>query len=587
MPAAQPLPFKGGFVNPDDYVQSLLSFITSSELFQTLCGGVHILDFLTKEPDLYSTIVPENWREWFQLHDVSVILDLLMREDDEILEDLIASHNGLVKPSRPGLLWRNSANPPLSLLEYIQSIRKHALNRDLNPHIGRLASQCSKDATFLPPHVTVGMKPKKIHEVENFSQYCHTLIADIDTSRSQKITHVVDFGSGQNYLGRALASPPYIKKVVALESKQLNITGAKSMDITAKLAQKEKIMRNKKEYRAGSQTTLLDKTASSAGVLRHDIDIRGRASMGIGNIINERSSIQYIETFIEDGDLSNVVSTLRLDSSQDEVKPGLIVISLHSCGNLVHHGLRSLIVNPSVIAVAMVGCCYNLVTEKLGPTYKLPSLRIPNERLDRTSSARDHHGFPMSDCLATYSHSQGQGIRLNITARMMACQAPQNWTVMECESFFTRHFYRALLQRILVDCGVIGKPGGRDSTGADPALTIGSLRKHLYRSFKIYVRGAISKLSKDKERGAEIETLMEGLMDEEIDFYEDKYKEKKKELSIVWSLMAFSASVVEATIVVDRWLYLMEQPEVKDCWVEAVFEYKQSPRNLVVVGIKN
>jgi hypothetical protein len=25
---------------------------------------------------------------------------------------------------------------------------------------------------------------------------------------------------------------------------------------------------------------------------------------------------------------------------------------------------------------------------------------------------------------------------------------------------------------------------------------------------------------------------------------------------------------------------------VKDCWVEAVFDYQQSPRNLVVVGIK-
>ena len=51
--------------------------------------------------------------------------------------------------------------------------------------------------------------------------------------------------------------------------------------------------------------------------------------------------------------------------------------------------------------------------------------------------------------------------------------------------------------------------------------------------------------------------------------------------------MAFSAGVVESLIVVDRWLFLREHQElVKDCWVEAVFDYHQSPRNLVVVGIK-
>jgi hypothetical protein len=51
--------------------------------------------------------------------------------------------------------------------------------------------------------------------------------------------------------------------------------------------------------------------------------------------------------------------------------------------------------------------------------------------------------------------------------------------------------------------------------------------------------------------------------------------------------MAFSAGVVESLIVVDRWLYLKEHEDlVRDCWVEPVFDYKQSPRNLVVVGIK-
>ncbi|KAK4696118.1 hypothetical protein P7C71_g1754, partial [Lecanoromycetidae sp. Uapishka_2] len=376
------------------------------------------------------------------------------------------------------------------------------------------------------------------------------------------------------------------------------------MDVTAKLAEKEKTMRNKKQYRSSSLPSdhmqPKDDSVFSEDSSSNNTDIQCQGPIVTGNS-NEKSNIQYIETFIKNGDLSKAVSTVWPtiwdEGGRSLSEPQLIVISLHSCGNLVHHGLRSLIVNSSVKAVAMIGCCYNLVTERLGPpTYKLPSLRAPNHRLDQTSNACDAHGFPMSERLAKYKHAHGEGIRMNITARMMACQAPQNWTDMECESFFTRHFYRALLQRILFDRGIVGRPqepegetiGGspRGWTGAGPALTIGSLRKACYVSFIAYVRGAISKLVEDKQRGAEIEKAMQGLTDEHIELYEERYRHKKKELSIVWSLMAFSAAVVESTILVDRWLYLKEQPEVMDCWVESVFDYKQSPRNLAVVGIK-
>jgi hypothetical protein len=76
------------------------------------------------------------------------------------------------------------------------------------------------------------------------------------------------------------------------------------------------------------------------------------------------------------------------------------------------------------------------------------------------------------------------------------------------------------------------------------------------------------------------------MTDEEIHRYETEYLPRKKHLSVVWSLMAFSAQVVEAVIVVDRWQFLQEHDSVKECWVEPVFEYSESPRNLVVIGIK-
>ncbi|KAL2037746.1 hypothetical protein N7G274_009471 [Stereocaulon virgatum] len=605
MQVSHPLPLSSRFADPEDYVKSLLSFITTSERFQKLCGGVHILDFLTKEPDLYSAVLPREWVHWFQLHDVTSILDLLMREDLKVIDSLrVLSDIPSSGQRRVDATWRGAPCPPSTLLEYIQMIRKHALNQDFKIYKQRACTNAESESGPLPRHVAVGMKPKKIHEVENFVKYIGSLVSDIDGSSSHNITHVVDFGSGQNYLGRALASPPHNQHIIALESKQHNITGAKIMDITAKLAEKEKIMRNKKQFRKDSR--VIDIAQSLNGnMYSEDGPCSARPLDQFSTLTpkahGENGIIQYMETRIKNGDLSDVLDRVEpgfLSQTNGATSgPRLMVISLHSCGNLLHHGLRSLTLNRSVKAVAMVGCCYNLVTERLGPpTYKIPSLRSSNLRLSETSAACDPHGFPMSERLAKHKHQHGEGIRLNITARMMACQAPQNWTATDCESFFTRHFYRALLQRIFLDRGVVGSPldtdfestgrSPRGWTGAGPALTIGSLRKACYTSFRAYVRGAISKLAEDPVRGSEVIERLHSLTDEDIVRYEEQYKEKKKELSVIWSLMAFSASVVESTIVVDRWLWLKEQDEVKDAWVEAVFDYKQSPRNLVVVGIK-
>lgn len=630
-----PLPLSGPFSNPDEYVDSLLHFITTSELFQRLCGGVHILDFITREPDLYSTILPLSWREWFHAQETHDILDLLMREDLEQIFPRSANEprvNGQPGAS-PGdnsenpASWRGGPFPPDSLVDYIREIRGHCLSRSLHTVNRMNGAPLKAKQTKLPRHVAVGMKPKKVHEVENFARYVDVLAADVARRNDTEITHIVDFGSGQNYLGRALASKPYDRNVIAIESKRLNIDGAREMDVTAKLAKKQRFIRNKKEHRFQ-----LAVKNPKPGVQEESPGFEaycppGPAVSGEKDSLEterpretstaEESKIQYVEQEIMSGDLTAVTQLATavpatspetlptqddsekaagLSKSSTAANVSVMVISLHSCGNLLHHGIRSLVLNPAVAAVALVGCCYNLVTERLGPlSYKLPTLRQPNSRLDQTSSACDPHGFPMSERLAAYEHKYGKGIRLNITARMMAVQAPYNWTPAETEAFFTRHFFRALLQRVLVDLGLVGKPpladdtGGRSPrgwSGRDQPIILGSLPKNCYSSFTAYVRGAVAKLADDSERGRSIKEMFKSLTDENLADYEQRYRGRKKELSTIWSLMAFSATVVESVIVVDRWLFLREQEQVQDCWVEAVFDYKQSPRNLVVVGIK-
>lgn len=606
MAPATPLPFSADFQSAAEYVDSLLQFSAASTILQTLCGGVHILDFFTREPSLYHTVIPADWREWLLARDPMNLLDFLLRDDlDDARED----------------------GPPESLVRYIREIRKHSLNRSV--------SEGQAKGTKLPRHVAVGMIPKKIHEVGNFADYVVKVADSVGEKTGNGITHYVDFGSGQNYLGRTLASPPYNKHIVAVESKELNINGAKNMDVLAGVAEREVVMRNKKVYRMVQDSMTPPGKMNNKALRRvakpqqapptNLVDLRPSKDLAtIYTPADGKGFIQYVEHVVKDGDLSEVVEQIEkmktaaptgqlqvvnadaekrqlpevledIAKSKD-AKTRLMAVSIHSCGNLSHHGIRSLLLNPSVHAIAIVGCCYNLLTERLGPpTYKLPLLRPNLRAINGTgpflkAKTCDPHGFPMSERVANYN---GDGLRLNITARMMAVQAPMNWTAKESDSFFTRHFYRALLQKVFLDFGVVKKLRASQDHGepshilesTEPVI-VGSLRKSCYASFKTYLRGALEKLANDPVRGVMISEPLRGITDEQIDQYLERYGELKKELSVSWSLMAFSAGVVESLIVTDRWLWLQEQDAVSDAWVEAVFDYGLSPRNLVVVGIK-
>ncbi|KAG9240041.1 methyltransferase domain-containing protein [Calycina marina] len=601
MAPTTPLPFSSEFCSTDEYVDSLLRFSAASSVFQTLCGGVHILDFFTREPSLYHRVVPEDWREWLIARESMDLLDFLIRDDiSKPLDD----------------------SPPDSLVLYIQEIRKHSLRRTV---------ERTQSTTKLPVHVAVGMIPKKIHEVANFADYV-VKVADSLSGDDDEITHFVDFGSGQNYLGRTLASPPYNKHIVAVESKGLNINGAKSMDIAAGIAEREVVMRNKKVYRKLQESMTREELTKEKALRKlgkpapapppDSIDLRPSIDLAtIYTPADGKGYVQYVEHRVQDGDLSDVVTKVEkmkiaatdgnaniltgTDGEKDgstestvvdqilkegKRKTQMMAVSIHSCGNLSHHGIRSLILNPEVKAIAIIGCCYNLMTERLGPpTYKFPNLRpniraINAPRPSKESAICDPHGYPMSQRVGTYD---GDGIRLNITARMMAVQAPQNWTAKESDSFFTRHFYRAVLQKLFLDRGVVRMiVDGENDIESTEAVIVGSLRKVCYSSFTSYVRGALEKVGR-AERGRAVLKGMDDITDAEIEEYGRRFEPLKKDLSVTWSLMAFSAAVVESLIVVDRWLFLKEHPRlVKDAWVEAVFDYDQSPRNLVVVGIK-
>ncbi|KAI5290545.1 hypothetical protein KEM54_001233 [Ascosphaera aggregata] len=602
----KPLPLPDEWDSPDSYVASLLRFATESVIFRNFAGGIHILDFLTRTPDLYTTVVPEDWRVFFDQHAVLDILDLLLREPIEpYSRGNEKNFNGIANHQS----YRGGLAPPPTLVEYIHQIRRHSLRREYTPP--------PRDVQFgsIPAHVAIGMKPKKKHEVEHFSQFVNAFADDVHAKRGKAVSHIVDFGSGQNYLGRNLASAPYHRKIIAIERRHHNIDGAMGKDVHAKLKLK-KVSQKSKEKRGTNVlqditnttpvTLETDEDGTPTAILvatekeNAEEDGSAQGTQDLAEKINDldispSGSVDYIEYDIQDGYLEPIIQHVVNPShsqKQDADDPArVMVISLHSCGNLVHHGIRSFVLNPSVVAIAMVGCCYNLMTERLGPvTYKIPTLRSMHPRLEATSNAYDPHGFPMSQTMENFQHEGGKGIKCNITARMMAVQAPYNWGPEDSEGFFTRHFFRALLQRVLVDYDIIPVPVVSSDDQPDlltRPLIVGSLRKASMTSFVSYARAALIKLARDEHYGAAIRQKLLDISDEKLQEYADNYAHKKKSLSIVWSLMAFSASIVESIVVTDRWLFLREQKDlIKEAWVEPVFKYAWSPRNLAVIGIK-
>ncbi|KAH7318459.1 methyltransferase domain-containing protein [Stachybotrys elegans] len=586
------LPYTGDFSSGEEYVEELLDFATSSDLFQILCGGVHILDSFTMEIGHF-TGLPSEWHNYLLSTDIMRILDLFFRDD---LETVVPEPEG---------------GPPESLMQYVRTIRRLALGRKYTPSKAKLPA--------LTRLVSVGMKPKKIHEVTNFADYVDRLSGDVTRRTGQTITHFVDFGSGQNYLGRALASKPYNRHVIAVEGRDTNVVAARDLDLKSGLAITPTVRRNKKLWMkilniVGPEGRNDPNAMAEAikQVSKEDgADFRPMIELGVVYGADDGGMIHYISGRLDSGDLSDVIAqaeeTEMKQGNKEELK--MMAVSIHSCGNLSHYGIRSLLLNRNIRAVAIVGCCYNLVTEKLGPpTYKhtflRPTLQALNGRVFQESHKRDPQGFPMSRKFSTY---KDEGVRLNITARMMACHAPENWTREESEDFFTRHFYRALLQKIFLDRGVVQKVRHRDpndprsqeeedkevadtpfDSSTNPII-IGSLRKPCYVSFKTYVRGAIEKLTTSGEFKKYTEVMQEkmaDMSDEEIDEYETRYQGRKKEICVMWSLMGFSATVVESLMAADRWMFLKESDQVEEAWVETVFDYKQSPRNLVVVGVK-
>jgi hypothetical protein len=218
-----------------------------------------------------------------------------------------------------------------------------------------------------------------------------------------------------------------------------------------------------------------------------------------------------------------------------------LLVGLHACGNLSEHMLRYFATCLSITHLAAVGCCYNHIVMR---------------------SDSSPGGFPISERL------RKRNVTLTPTALMAGCQAPNNWArtdLTKPKSIYSRkQFYRSLLEKMFHDKGIHidNKPNW-------------GIRKSDLADFESFTRRAMEIL------GVEQSTISN--MD--IAQYETRYASHEGRISILWTLSVLCCKAIESVIALDRYWFLVEHGA---CGVDIVpiFEYKISPRNLMMVAEK-
>lgn len=215
-----------------------------------------------------------------------------------------------------------------------------------------------KQQQSISKHILGGMSDKKIHEVEFMSQ----VIKNVADERG--ITSVIDLGSGQGYLSRALAFD-YGLEVLAVDMSEVQTTGA----------------------------------------IRFD----KKALKSMNDQSEEHPNLKHVTEKITPENISQVLARWSPDSSEDK---RWLVTGLHTCGDLSPMIFNLFTESKEVSCVVNVGCCYNALTPtgfpmseflkekddfiKVGSTAKVLSCHSPSrwvEEGDQCIKAFDNYYF--------------------------------------------------------------------------------------------------------------------------------------------------------------------------------------------------
>ncbi|KAH7925888.1 hypothetical protein BV22DRAFT_1104685 [Leucogyrophana mollusca] len=291
------------------------------------------------------------------------------------------------------------------------------------------------------------MSPKKEHEVDRMSAYISSLL----NSRSRhKLEHVIDVGSGQGYLSRALQRLGL--HILALDFNELQTSGAERWRAKATIRNARQVPRRNpavSEDLTGGSTPHDPELTLASTVVNQTPEMKPtelpRTQKGSLTHKTIRITPQSLDLSIQDWLLADgpesATSIGTVQSKKDAAYPQadgsskpipVLFVALHACGSLTPDILRTFLSNHKASAehgrpswqahgLVVVGCCYNLMAP---------------------------HDFPLSSALCQ------RGASLSLASRHLAAQIPSQWSRSSAswrgaQLAIRKVVYRALLQPIL------------------------------------------------------------------------------------------------------------------------------------------
>lgn len=366
------------------------------------------------------------------------------------------------------------------------------------------------DTPGFPMCLKKGLSKKKQHEVSRFSE----LVGNLAKGCNPPLD-VVDLGAGQGYLGMSLCM-----------ERGLNVLAIDDDD---------------------TQTAALKRRADEMH------SYMKTAPCGRLYVTNQRVS-------------PHVAPQSLCGSLIGET----VLCGLHTCGNLAPLALQWFVSSPGFRAVANVGCCYNLCTERYDSPNPADAVIGQSKALVCTSvgetEAHDPR-FPMS----TYLFSRR--VSLGFSARTTASLSVRGWFANEQAATrqYTRIFYRALFQLMLRLLHLVS---------SEERVQLGRFGKNAAVDFVQYSKLALERMGVASEMRPSDEWLKKFYGDHAWLFLRVKW---------LWTFRALMGEVYESLILMDRYKYLLERSthgkeRLFKVSLQPIFCPEISPRNFALIA---
>ncbi|KAJ3102272.1 hypothetical protein HK100_004397, partial [Physocladia obscura] len=486
------------------YIESLCKVATE---FRWLTS-IHAYDSLTD--NFFETVWPKDWR---------ILADESMFNADHLMA---LNKHGTIQD-----IW------PASFKEFAQQCKTLPLPRSVDPSefgdtIAPAFAFASGNDINHTSTTANGMSRKKLHEVDRFARVISYQIAQISMPDSLAPVVVVDVGAGQGYLTHRLSTE---FPCVAVDFDQIQTVGSVSRG--------DNIRKGK---------------------------LRDAARVGKGqdgDFVRERYPITYKTLHI---DSERLVELIReLESKDPNVQ--IALVGLHACGDLsATTMLRTFECCESVRLLAVVPCCFNLLSESESP-----------------ESACGSEGFPMSHLVRSLSIKYN--LNLGYKSRNLACQNLIRFDGTEFHSHLTGHYKRALFDALLWHFNLNPQSGILKAENTivkniDPCerkqhkFRLGKMPLEAYEGdFLAYAAAALPRLG-----------LAEQITDSQIlEFLElPQYANAKRQIYVVHCAKSLMSRVLESLLLMDRYLSICDMKFIsaKNIDMLNLFDMDESPRNM-------